>query len=516
MKTEQGSPISFRDHLFLFDIYRDMSPKLAVLKAAQIGLSTLEILKSFWVAKNLGLDIIYTLPTEDDRNEFVSGKVNRIIAQNPVLQDYVKDKDSVEQKRVGSHLIYYRGTWTKKAAIMVSSDLNIYDEVDASKPDVIEQYATRLQASSRRWEWYFSHPSSEGTGVDVFWQRSDQKHWFIRCSNGHLQYLSWPESIDTVRGIYQCKTCKIEITDQQRRQGQWVKKYKDREFSGYWIPLLINTRFTAKDIIKYHDDKSEEYFYNKVLGLPYVGGGNKLTKANLMKNLNPDVPSPDKNDRIVLGVDTGAHVHTIIGTEYGLLGYDESSNYEEVEKFLQQYPRAIVVIDQGGDLTRPRELREKYPGRVFLCSYKEAEGKTLQLVKWGENDEAGAVQADRNRLIQLVVDEFTDNRIPLAGKEETQWYDYWLHWNNLTRVNETNDKTGFIRKVWRRNGADHWAHATVYCRIGLSRFAAQGTIIGAKNPIAGIPEAPNISPSGFMSIDTNKLIAKKKHDWRIG
>src|SRR5438309_353936 len=130
LKTEQGNPISFKDHLFLFDVYRDLSPKQVVLKAAQIGLSTLEILKAFWVSKNLGLDIIYTLPTEDDRNEFVSGKVNRLIAQNPVLAEYVKDKDSVEQKRVDNNLIYYRGTWTKKAAIMVSSDLNIYDEVD--------------------------------------------------------------------------------------------------------------------------------------------------------------------------------------------------------------------------------------------------------------------------------------------------------------------------------------------------------------------------------------------------
>ena len=37
---------------------------------------------------------------------------------------------------------------------MVSSDLNIYDEVDSSKQDVIEQYSTRLQHSPHKWEWY--------------------------------------------------------------------------------------------------------------------------------------------------------------------------------------------------------------------------------------------------------------------------------------------------------------------------------------------------------------------------
>lgn len=514
IKTEQGNPISFKDHLFLFDVYRDMSPKQVVLKAAQIGLSTLEILKAFWVAKNMGLDIIYTLPTEDDRNEFVSGKVNRLISQNPVLAEYVKDKDSVEQKRVGDHIIYYRGTWTKKAAIMVSSDLNIYDEVDASKQDVIEQYATRLQASSHRWEWYFSHPSSEGTGVDVFWAKSDQKHWFITCTCGLKQYLSWPDSIDPERGIYQCKECKAEITDEQRRRGKWVKKYRDREFSGFWIPLLINTKFSARDILKYHEDKTEEYFWNKVLGLPYVGGGNKLTKTNLLKNCVNENLWPEKNERLVIGVDTGAKIHLVAGGEYGICHYSEDGDYEELERLLKAYPRAIAVIDQGGDITTPRQLRERYPGRVFLCSYREAEGKTLQLVKWGQNDESGAVQADRNRLIQMCVDAFTAGTIPLQGTEN-DWYDYYLHWNALTRVQEENER-GTVRKIWKRNGADHFAHATVYWRIGISRFGGTGSIVGGTSLFQGMPEAP-VMQNGTIQTDLTKTFKfrTKQHDWRI-
>ena len=135
IKNEKGLKIDFRNHLFLYDVYNDFSPKLVCLKAAQIGFSTMAILKSLWLAKHRGIDIIYTLPTANDVNDFVSGKVNRIIVQNPCLQDYVKDKDTIEQKRVGNNVIYYRGTWTEKAALMVSSDLNIYDEEDRSKQE---------------------------------------------------------------------------------------------------------------------------------------------------------------------------------------------------------------------------------------------------------------------------------------------------------------------------------------------------------------------------------------------
>jgi len=204
IKTDTGIPLDFKDHGYMWDIYSDLSPKQAIIKAAQITMSTCASLKAFWIAKNLGFDLIYTLPTESDRNSFVGGKVNRIIAQNPILQEWTKDKDSIEQKQVGDQLIHFRGTWTQKAAIMVPSDLNIYDEVDASKQDILEQYATRLQHSKHKYEWFFSHPSAPGFGVDRYWQRSNQRHWFIKCDCGHRQYLSWPESIDLVREVFQC------------------------------------------------------------------------------------------------------------------------------------------------------------------------------------------------------------------------------------------------------------------------------------------------------------------------
>ena len=112
----------------------------------------------------------------------VGGSFNRIIAQNPILMDWVKDHDTVEQKSVGNSMIFYRGTFTAKQAMMIPSGLNIHDEVDASDPNVIVQYENRLQAQEDGgWRWYFSHPSLSGHGVDVYWQKSDKKEWNITC-----------------------------------------------------------------------------------------------------------------------------------------------------------------------------------------------------------------------------------------------------------------------------------------------------------------------------------------------
>ena len=181
IKTSAGLSIEFDNHYFMRDLFNDMSALQVWLKPPQIGASETQIIKTLYVAKKNKWDIIYTLPTQSDVNDMAGGKINRIIAQNPILGKWVKDHDTVEQKAVGDHIIHYRGTYSNKQAMMVSSDLNVHDEVDASDAEVIAQYETRLQAKADGRRWYFSHPSIAGFGVDIQWQQSDKKEWFIKC-----------------------------------------------------------------------------------------------------------------------------------------------------------------------------------------------------------------------------------------------------------------------------------------------------------------------------------------------
>ena len=50
IKNEKGEPIDFKEHRFLFDIYRDESPNIVCMKAAQVGMSTCEVLRVLWLA----------------------------------------------------------------------------------------------------------------------------------------------------------------------------------------------------------------------------------------------------------------------------------------------------------------------------------------------------------------------------------------------------------------------------------------------------------------------------------
>ena len=469
IKNESGKEISFYDHIFLWDIYNDFSPQMVCLKAAQIGFSTLAILKTMWLAKHQKMDIIYSLPTSSDVNQFVGGKTNRIISQNPVLQEYTKDKDTIDQKQIGDSMVYYKGTFVERAALMTSADLYCSDEIDRSNKKVVEQYDSRLQHSDYKWRWYFSNPSVVGHGTSEFWEQSDQQHWFIKCRHCNKdQFISWPDSFNIEKETYQCKECGKEITQNDIRKGYWRNKYNEADWRGYWIPLWLYTRMTAKDIIKYNKEKTEEYFMNFVCGLPYVGEGNNIPWDFILRNLTDEI---NNREDVVIGCDSGIKKHYVIGNKDGLFSYGVTEKWSDIEALLKIFPKARMVVDAMPDITGPRMLQEKYAGRVFLCHYAQ-DRKTQEIIRWGKDSEFGSVLVDRNRMIQVVVDEIGDCRLPFNGKKE-DWEKYYGQLKSSYRIISINNNN--IPTIqWESDGNDHWLHATVYWRVAMDRYGVMG------------------------------------------
>lgn len=460
--NDQGELLDFKDHSYLKQIYCDFTPKQAILKAAQIGFSTTANIKALWLAKNRGMDIIYSLPSASDIKDFVSGKTNRLIDNNAIFQNWTSDKDSIEQKRVGSNVIYFKGTWTERAAIATPADLYISDEMDRSKQDIVSQFRTRLQHSKWGWEWYFSNPSAPGHGVDRYWAESDQKHWFNKCEAcNEWQYITMANIIGTPP-FFGCVKCGKEL---DRHKGKWIKKWKDKETSGYWISSLIAPRISAKYVLDKRKEYTEEQFANFILGQPYVGKGNVLTRQMLLQNLTNNINPQDC--RPIIGVDTGIGINVVVGNKYGTFYYNKTDSYEEVRSLMKRWPTAVCVIDQGGDIIGPRKLREEFPNRVFLCFFR-ADRKNDELIKW--NDEDGTVQADRNKLIQMVVDEFVEKRMPLYGTE-ADWTDYMMEWLGMYRTVEES-ALGMPVFTWNKpsSGRCDYPFSQVYLRIGLDRF----------------------------------------------
>lgn len=157
-----------------------------------------------------------------------------------------------------------------------------------------------------------------------------------------------------------------------------------------------------------------------------------------------------------------------------------------------EYPRSILVSDQGGDLIGIRKLQAKYPGRVFLCWFTK-ETKNKQLIRWGEDDEYGKVLVDRNRVIQMAVDEIKEQRMTFNGTKE-EWQPFFEHARNIYRVKEIsgddeNDPQYGWRWVWKRKGPDHFFLSFIYALVGFDRFQDDlAQIVSKKNFMSGIAQ----------------------------
>jgi len=503
IKTENGTPLDFHSHRYLFDIYRDNAKYLCCLKAGQIGFSTMAILKTIWLARNRQINVGYILPTVDMVQKFVGSKVNRMAQQNPVISEWMKDKDSITQKQIDKSYIFYLGAQTERSAIMLSLDMLVADEYDKAPQEILETYNSRLQHSSFGYKWVFSNPTIPDFGVDRFWGISDQKKWHITHSCGQT-YIMDESCINYTSQIYQCPKCQGLITQEEIRMGEWVATAQG-EWSGYWIPLWINPMIQAKTVCEYKRNSSKEYFYNFVAGLPYVNPNDALSQKVLEDNLSPIVN--ERSSRTIIGLDTGHNLHYTMLNKHGIFfhgycpsveemggkpGYDP---YDEIRRLMLEDKTAVLISDQGGDLIGIRKLQAEFPGRVYLCWFVK-ETRNQDMIRWVEyedNKPVCKVLVDRNRVIQFVVDEINERRLTVNGTKD-DWQPWIDHWLNIYRVREIkgeeNDPQYGWRWVWKRKGADHWALSAVYALIGRDKFAeSMAQFVKKDSFMSGIPLA---------------------------
>ena len=139
----------------------------------------------------------------------------------------------------------------------------------------------------------------------------------------------------------------------------------DYSFSGWHVSQLMLWNKKASDIIKAFNDplKDKQYFYNYVLGLPYIDSDDRVDPTVVLRNC-VDIINQQK-ERTVIGVDTGLGLHITLMNRDGVFYYEHNteltatkSPYGRLKYFLKRFPKSIVVLDQGGELMLTRQLHK--------------------------------------------------------------------------------------------------------------------------------------------------------------
>lgn len=516
IRNENGEPIELHDHRFLIRPYADMTREQVVMKSSQCGWSVMSINKSLWLANFKKANVIYTLPSKSVVKDFVMPKVDPIIMQNPVYKAMVGSTDSVAIKKIGDRFVYFRGSWEESAAISISAEVLINDEVDRSNPKVLRTYQTRLDDALRKrpdlgYVWQFSNPSIPGNGVDEKWQLSDQKHWFVKCPHCNYNwYLKFPDNIDLKRGVYICAHCHKDLPDESRRTGEWVNK-RESDISGYWVNQLMTPWIPASKIIA--DSKGDkQVFHNFTLGLPYVSADTSVTRETITKCLAPGV---NPMTAVCIGVDNGVVKTVTIGNVFGIFRTYETENWEDIENDIKRYNAVAVVIDANPYPTIPISFTKKYRGRVFIHYFVEDQ-KNINIIKWGENDKQYVVQSDRTKIIDMVVEELKRNDI-LFNMTLSELEVYINDWQQIYRTVTTNNQ-GMQRPVWEtiEGRRDHYVFSTIYWRIAMEKTYAESGVV-KMGRMKSQEESDTISPERTVpAINMKEVLkrAKTKKSWK--
>ena len=161
-----GRKFSFKDYEFQRNVMDDPSRVVNTIKPAQIGLTVTTMMYLLSVMATQRLHCIYALPSANDAGKLVTTKLNPIIYNTPELKRLLNvNVDSTELKEINGNFLFTRGTRSETAALSVSADLLVVDELDRCDPDVVKQFRSRLQASQHKLIRQFSTPTISGYGI---------------------------------------------------------------------------------------------------------------------------------------------------------------------------------------------------------------------------------------------------------------------------------------------------------------------------------------------------------------
>lgn len=504
LKNERGDLLTFKEHLFLFDIYRDMSKQQAIKKCSQVGVSVTMNLKVFHTLLYKKLSVIYTMPSDSDVEEFVKTKTDKIFSNNPELLKEIK-VDNTFIKQIGERFIHFKGTRSKAAPISTTADVLVHDEIDRSDLNIIEQYQSRITRSKFRGTWALSNPSIKNVGIDIMWNDSDKKEWFITCLGCKKeQWLEWDKNVDEIGRKYVCSHCGRELTDKERGTGEW-KATSEGKVSGYHISQMMAPWMSADDLVEVKEKKGVEYFNNFILGEPY-SIGDELDFRQILY----DCWTPKEIDKepFIMGVDVGKIKHYVLGSKKGIFKIGSCESRKELESIINHY-NPTVVMDAGPERTWAEEFKQKYP-KLSLCFYRYDKDQA-DLVKWGGESQGvedkkniGYCYADRNRCIDKMIDEMQRGNILFQLTRE-DLERVISHFETLRRVIAETSQ-GTKRYVWETTtGMDHFPHALNYYNIAKMRT-------GEATFISDTPDKKEIielSENGFRMRDLKDIIEEQ-------
>ncbi|WVH13343.1 terminase large subunit [Staphylococcus phage LSA2302] len=503
-------------------IVNDTHPNKAVIKSRQLGLSEMGVMEMVHFAdmhSYANAKCLYTFPTNEQMKKFVQSRLNPVL-EKEYFRDIVDwDKDSLGFKKIRNSSLFFRTS--SKASTVEGVDIDYlsldeYDRVNLlAESSALESMSSSPFKIVRRW----STPSVPGMGIHKLYQQSDQWYYGHRCQHcDYLNEMSYndynpdnleesgnmlcvnPEGVDeqakTVQnGSYQfvCQKCGKPLD--RWYNGEWHCKYPERTkgnkgVRGYLITQMNAVWISADELKeKEMNTESKQAFYNYILGYPFEDVKLRVNEEDVYGNKSPiaetQLMKRDRYSHIAIGIDWG-NTHWI--TVHGMLPNGKvdlirlfsvkkmtrpdlvEADLEKIIWEISKYDPDIIIADNGDSGNNVLKLINHFgKDKVFGCTYKSSPKSTGQLrPEFNENN--NRVTVDKLMQNKRYIQALKTKDISVYSTVDDDLKTFLKHWQNVVIMDEEDEKTGEMYQVIKRKGDDHYAQASVYAYIGLTRI----------------------------------------------
>lgn len=515
-----GHAFDLRGREYEQSILRDESKHIVVPKGAQLGLTTVFILKACHAVVMRGWHVLYLLPLKAGSIQFVQGRIDPIIDSNKSLAAEFSRTDNRAQKQTRRGVNWYiRGTNIETELREVPADILILDERDKANEDNLDDARARLDGSDIQRVYELSTPTIDGHGVyaEDAWAASDQMQWWVACPYcSAKQTITFEENVFPYLGdkleecaeSCRCSHCHKPFSDAQRGEmnatGVWVPAAPGSEQRGYHLNQFNSPTKTLVDpqlgiLVNYFrgqlDAKKLKAFHNLALGLAYAGAGDKFS-ADLLDRCRRDylLGGPFVG-ALYLGIDVGHDVLYV--TIYNrdprepkklrlwqvrtITGSPGKTKWQVLdEEVLSVLGNWMCVCDAHPDKEQVEHLSIKYGERFWMGFEKDRpeQHETANFIKptFGE---ANKVNIDRTMAFDSYIKQFNDGNMVLPKEARDMgelmprlgWNSWYNHHLAMVRVEQADAQEREVARWVNTKGnsgkkPDHWHHSGMFALMG--------------------------------------------------
>ena len=462
-----GKPFTFERHEYLIEPYADDHPDQTFMKATQLGLTSLGMLRSIYGARYRGFKgILYLFPSRSDVIDFSKGRVTPLIEDNPdSIGSWVRETDAANIKQVWNAFLYFRGMRSRAGLKSVPIDFLILDETDEAPQNAIDMAMERMAHSEFKEVLKLSNPTLPDYGIDKAFQETDQRYWLLRCPKcNHYTCLedTFPDCLITTNGqvIRACQKCKSELNPSV---GEWVaKKLSIIDKRGYHFSQLFSHFVDPRGILhQFRTTSNLTDFWNLKIGNAYVEAQNRLSIEEILALCgNEGIVSEDQGP-CFMGVDQGKDLHVVVGKRCPpkagkIIHIGVYKDFEELDRLMRNFNVSRCIIDALPEIRAARAFSERFKDKVYLNYYNEH-----QKGSYAWNDKEMIVSCNRTESLDASHKQIMEQSIVLPKQcEITQEFAKHLH--NVAKKLEEDEETGSKRYVYVKLGEDHFRHSFNY------------------------------------------------------